>query len=374
MDVKVFRKISDIPESHWSGIFSEAPLSYPFLKTLDSLNFPQFDFYYVMFYDGPEPQAATTLFLMKDFHLDMAVSGALKYFIRLLRKIFPRFLCERVLFCGLIYCIGKIGIKENPQGAMEALVGAMEGLAKKEKAGALVFKDFDASYGPIFEPLFSRGFVRMKSFPNAVLKINFDSFEAYLKTLSPSSRQGFRRKLKKISANPPFDFEITDTVSPELSAQMHGLYLETMRHAEVEFEELPRDYFSAFSRSMPGRVKYFLWRLNGKLIIFAQCFTEGRHFIDYYLGFDYSVSHKYNLYLVRFKKLLEWCMENGVKTYEIGQSSYEIKRRLGFEFLPLYVYSRPCNKAAAFLSVIFHRFLAFERFEPALRGQEGVTQ
>ena len=109
------------------------------------------------------------------------------------------------------------------------------------------------------------------------------------------------------------------------------------------------------------------WRHNGKLITFAQCFIQERYFIDYYLGFDYSVSHQYNLYLVRFKRLLEWCIENNMKAYEIGQSSYEVKRRLGFEFLPLYMYVRPRNKIWAFVSKFYHRYLTFERFEPAVK-------
>jgi len=368
MDVKIFEKISEIPENDWLGIFPQNAWSYPFLKTLDILDFPQFRFYYVMFYEGPNPIAATSLFLMKDFQLDMGVKGALKRFTSFIKKVFPRFLSARVLFCGVISGPGMLGIKENPQGVIDGLVGVMRELEKKENAIAKVFKDFDASYEPLLERLSERhGFVRAKSLPTSVLKIDFDSFDAYLKTLSSSSREGFRRKLKKIKGNPDFDFEIADRISEEVSAEMHGLYLETVKDAEVQFEEIPRDYFSEISRSMPGQVKYFLWRHNGKLITFAQCFIQERYFIDYYLGFDYSVSHRYNLYLVRFKRLLEWCIENNMKAYEIGQPSYEVKRRLGFEFLPLYMYVRPRNKIGAFVSKFYHRYLTFEHFEPAVK-------
>lgn len=367
MEVKVFRKISEIPEADWTGLFPEGTENYSFLKMLDSLDFPQFRFYYAMVYDGLIPIAVAPLFLMKDFQLDMGARGALRRFTGCLKKVFPRFLSARIIFCGLISGPGRIGIKENPEGVIDALVGAMEELAKKERAAALVFKDFDASYDPVLQRLSRHGFVRAKSLPTSVLKIDFNSFDEYLKTLSRSSREGFRRKLKKIRENPDFDFAATDTISDELSGEMHDLYMETVGGSEIEFEELPRDYFSVLSRSMPGEVKYFLWRLNGKLITFAQCFIRDSHFVDYYLGFDYSVSRQYNLYLVRFKKLLEWCLENKMKSYEIGQSSYEIKRRLGFEFVPFYVYSRPRSKVGKLFSKFYHKYLAFEHFEPALK-------
>jgi len=368
MEVKVFRKISEIPEEDWRGFFPKGTENYSFLKMLDSLDFPQFRFYYAIVHAETTPIAAAPLFLMEDFQLDMGVKGALRRFTCSLKKVFPRLVSARIIFCGLISGPGQIGIRENPAGVIDALVGAMEELAEKEKAAALVFKDFDVSYEPLLQRLSRQGFVRTKSLPMAVLKINFGSFDEYLKTLSSSSREGFRRKLKKIRENPDFDFEITDTISDEVSGQMHGLYMETVGGSEVEFEELPKNYFSVLSRSMPAdEVKYFLWRLNGKLVTFAQCFVRDSHFIDYYLGFDYSVSREYNLFLVRFKRLLEWCLENKMKSYEIGQSSYEIKRRLGFEFLPLYVYSRTRSKTGALFSKIYHKYLAFEHFEPVLK-------
>jgi hypothetical protein len=65
--------------------------------------------------------------------------------------------------------------------------------------------------------------------------------------------------------------------------------------------------------------------------------------------------------------MLEWCIAHKMKSYEIGQSSYEIKRRLGFEFLPLYIYSRPCNKLGVPLFKFFNKYMVFERFDPVFK-------
>jgi len=186
--------------------------------------------------------------------------------------------------------------------------------------------------------------------------------------LSPVSREGFRRKLKKIKNKPGLDLEITNKISREVSRQMHGLYLQTMHNAEIEFEELTEGYFAVISECMPEGNKCFLWRLEGRLVAFAQCLIKGSRFIDHYLGFDYALAREYNFYYLRFKVLLEWCIANGMSVYEIGQSSYEIKRRLGFDFSPLYVYARPCGRLNRPVFNFYHKFLASGRFEHIKKG------
>jgi len=186
--------------------------------------------------------------------------------------------------------------------------------------------------------------------------------------LSPVSREGFRRKLKKIKNKPGLDLEITNKISREVSRQMHGLYLQTAHNAEIEFEELAEDYFAVVSECAPDNNKCFLWRRDGRLVAFAQCLIKGDRFIDHYLGFDYALAYEYNFYYLRFKALLEWCIANKMAVYEIGQSSYEIKRRLGFDFSPLYVYARPCGRLNRPVFNFYHKFLASDRFDHIKKG------
>jgi len=120
--------------------------------------------------------------------------------------------------------------------------------------------------------------------------------------------------------------------------------LQTEARGDMQFEILPKRFFDAISDNMPAEAKYFLWRVNGKLVAFALCLISGGHFVDYYLGFDYSVAHEYHLYFIRFRDLMNWCIQNGMKTYEMGPTGYEPKRRLGFGFVPLYAYAKHRKK------------------------------
>jgi predicted N-acyltransferase len=283
----------------------------------------------------------------------------------------------KTLFCGLPMGQGRIGLKGDKENVLASICECMEEVARKNKASIIVFKDFNDSYAEDLQLLLKRGFLKSHSLPSTVMKIDFDSFEGYFKNLSSSSREGFRRKFKKIAKdNPPITMEVCGSLDEATASQVHALYLQTAQQSDVEFEMLPKDFFINVSKSLPNEASFFLWRTQDKkLIAFAFCMVKGDYFVDYYLGFDYTVAHKYNLYLVRFRGLLEWCVANKMKTYEMGQSSYEIKRRLGFKFLPLYIYTKPCNKLIAPFFRFHNKFLMFERFDPVFKEmrQEGAV-
>ncbi|MFA5157229.1 MAG: GNAT family N-acetyltransferase [Candidatus Omnitrophota bacterium] len=372
LQTKIVRKIEDIPFDQWKAVFPEAVESYSFYKSLDESGFDQFSFYYCLVYDLDKLVGIATFFLM-DFHVDMAFRGIFRRVTDALKKVFPGFLSMKTLFCGLPMGQARIGFKADLEQVFEAIYAGMLKIAKDSKSAILVFKDFKPSNAELFGPLLSKhGFLRSKSLPSMAIDINFDSFEGYLKTLSSSSREGFRRKFKKISNNPSVSMEIADSLDDATNKIIHGLYLQTARQSDVEFEILPESFFKTVFGNMPNEAKLFLWRLEGRIVSFALCLISGDYFVDYYLGFDYSVAHEYNLYLVRFRDLLNWCIANKMKTYEIGQSSYEIKRRLGFNFLPLFVYTKPVSRLLEPFFKLHHRFMMFENFDPVFSHMKKV--
>jgi hypothetical protein len=95
--------------------------------------------------------------------------------------------------------------------------------------------------------------------------------------------------------------------------------------------------------------------------------VSGDFFSDYYLGFDYSVAYKYHLYFVRFRDLMNWCIENNMRKYNFGITNYEAKRRFGFNFVPLYLYVKHRNSLLNPLFRILCHFLKPENFDPVLK-------
>lgn len=372
LTTKITNKITDIPESGWRKIFPDVLENYNFFKTLDELSFQGFSFFYIIIYDKNIPVGATTCFLM-DFPLDIAVTGALKSFLNIIKKPFPDILKCRSVMCGLPMAQGRIGIAGDRGEVFKAITRALEKIAKKYKASAIIYKDFNDTYDAILEQLLDNGYIKLESFPSTDMEIKFLSFEDYLKILSKSSRENLKRNLKKVDEKAKVELTVKGALEDDELIDVYGLYLQTYQKQDIGLEKLPKEFFRAISINMPQECKFFLWRINGKLVAFALCLTRGSYFIDYYLGFDYSVAHEYFLYFVRFRDLMIWCIEHGIKRYEMGVTTYEPKRRLKFDFIRLYFYIKHRNKLINCFAGLISRFLRPNNFDPIFEHMDNAS-
>jgi predicted N-acyltransferase len=264
---------------------------------------------------------------------------------------------------------GRIGIAQTqePRVIIKAIYKGMEQIARQEQAGIIAFKDFDLSYRKVLDECLDNGFLRIDSLPSTDMDIHFTSFDEYLKMLSSVSRSGLKRKFLKIDGKVKIDLEITNKLEDSVLEEVYALYLQTYERQEMGLEKLTIDFFKNISKNMPHETKFFLWRIDNKIAAFAFCLVSGDYFIDYYLGFDYSVAHQYHLYFVRFRDLMNWCIENKIKKYEMGATGYEPKRRLGFNFIPLYIYVEHRNKLFNPIFKIFCRALQPSNFHSVFK-------
>lgn len=363
---RVTRKISDIPADDWNRVFPDVLEGRGFLKTLDESGIDQFAFYYIMAYDRDIPVGATVCFLV-DYSLDTSVNGRLRRITNSIKKIKPNIFSLKAFVCGIPMGQGRMGLAGDRDAAFRAIVRRIDQIAKKNKAAIVAFKDFDKSYGKLLDPLKDSGFSRFDSLPTTELDIGFNDFEGYLKTLSGATRYDLRRKFKKVDGHVDVKLDIKDRLDEEELDTIYGMYLDIVTRNDMNFELLPKDFFRGISGNMPGEAKFFLWRIEGKIAAFLFCLVSRDMFIDYFVGLDYSVAHKYHLYFVKFRDALNWCIKRGIKTYEMGITAYEPKVRLGFDLVPLYLYVKLRNRTLRPVFNLICQFLKFENFDRELR-------
>ena len=231
----------------------------------------------------------------------------------------------------------------------------------------LACKDFIADYGNILDRCSDEGFFKVDSLPSTTMDISFADFDEYLKSLSSVTRSGLKRKFKEVDGKVKIDLEVTDRLPGDVLPEVHALYLQTYERNEIGLEKLTPDFFQQISKNMPNETRFFLWRMDNKLVAFAFCLVSGDYFIDYYLGFDYTVAHKYHLFYVRFRDLMKWCIAHGIKKYEMGQTVYEPKRRLCFDFIPLSIYAKHRNKLFNPVFKAFCRIVQPSNFDPIFK-------
>ena len=363
---RVLRRIEEVSRDEWNSVFPDVLESYDFFKSLDESNFEQFSFYYILVYERRALVGATACFLLS-YSLDTSISGPLRRISNYITKLRPNIFSVKTLACGMPMGQGRIGVTGNADKVMRAILRKMEQIAKKEKASIIAFKDFDHSYTEMLDPLQKEGFAKFDSLPTTEMNIWFKDFEEYMKTLSAASRYDLRRKFKRVDHHVKIDLEIHDSLSDEALQDVYSLYMQVVDKHEMGFEVLPMDFFRVLPKNMSGRIKFFLWKIEGSLAAFLLCLVSEDFLIDYYVGLDYSVAHKYHLYFLKFRDIMNWCIKNKIKRYEMGITGYEPKRRLGFDFIPLYLYAKLRNRMLRPVFKFFCQFLKFENFDPDLK-------
>ncbi len=366
LKTKVTRKISEIPVGDWNKVFPDILESYDFFRTIDESGLEQFSLYYIMVYDRKAPIGATACFLV-NYSLDTSINGPLRRVTNSIKRFAPNIFSLKAFICGTPMSRGRIGITGRQDVVMKAILRRMEQIAKKNKAAIIAFKDFEQNRTELLDPLQKKGFSKFDSLPSTELNIWFKDFEEYLKTLSGANRYDLRRKFKKVDGHVAIDREIVDSLDDDALRDVYKLYLDIVAKHDMGFELLPIAFFRNISKNMPGRVKFFLWRIDGKLAAFLFCMVSGDLFIDYYLGLDYSIAYKHHLYFIKFRDVMEWVIKHKIKKYEMGISGYEPKRRLGFDFIPLYLYVKLRNRMLRPVFNLICQFLKFENFDPDLK-------
>ncbi|MDD5595409.1 MAG: GNAT family N-acetyltransferase [Candidatus Omnitrophica bacterium] len=369
INCKILDSIDKIDQKEWDAVFGDIPESYSFYKALENSELPGFKFYYLVIELDNEIVLIAPLFLT-DFNLDIAVEGWMSKVIKFIRRIFPRFLILKTLFCGTPFGeYGIIGIRQNFQKDPRLIIllsGGLDDLSAKINAPLVIFKDFLKQDTQFLGRLTKQGYSRVGSFPTVSVELNFPSFEDYLKSLGSSTRKNLNKKIKQAHSRGKIEVKIAEDAEDQVD-QIVKLYENTYREGLTKFERLTKKFFQQAARDLYPHTRFFLYYVDGKLAAFNLCFVYPDLLIDKFIGFDYDISNYYNLYFVSWAYNIKWCIENRLHYYHPGQTDYEPKIRLGGRLIPLYAYLRHRKLLFNLLIKLLIPFLKPENFDEDIR-------
>jgi predicted N-acyltransferase len=342
---KISDSVEDIEKKEWDLIFGDIPEGYDFFKAVEKSNLEQYSFCYILIYKGTSLALIAPLFVT-DFNLDIVVEGVIQRLIQAVRKFIPRFFIIKTLFCGSPF--GENGIlgirpeypdKQNLICELTKITGI---ICKEKNIPFTVFKDFLKEDIAMLEHLRDKGFFMTESFPSVVLELSFNSLEDYFKNLSRNSRKNLRRKIKKAQSCADITVRVCENIE-DIIEDVYRLYLNTYNAGKVKFEKLTREFFITAGKNPALQSKFFLYYFGKRLAAFNLCFVQKDTLIDKFIGFDYDIAYKYNLYFFSWCYNIEWCIKNSLRYYQVGQTDYHPKLKLGGQLIPLYAYARHNN-------------------------------
>jgi predicted N-acyltransferase len=220
----------------------------------------------------------------------------------------------------------------------ELLAWEIEKHALAVGARLIVLKEFPSSYRETLACFERRGFARIPSMPLTRLNIAYRTFDEYMQSaLNSATRAKLRKKFKATAGDVPIELHVSDDIGPDID-EVYPLYLNVYRRSKLHFEKLTKDYFCRLGQIMRERVRFFVWRRNGKAVAFGECIVHGDTMYAEYLGLDYSVALQLHLYHYVFRDLVRWGMANGYKWLQSSGLNYDPKLHLRYRLKPADLY------------------------------------
>ncbi len=335
--------ICEISEAEWNRLFTGACEDWGYFRGVELCGSQHFSFSAIAAYKGGQLIAAAPVFRL-DYRLDMTLPDRLKALGDWLARFAPRLVKVPVLGLGSPMseeCPIGLDASLDAHGrmaAVAALVSALEQHAKAERIKILALKDVtdrDAQW--VSAPLDAHGFVRMASLPVATLPLPFASFEDYLGSMPSKKRSDMRKKLRGAG---DVEIEFRDNIE-DVYGEILTLYRATRanRKASYEaFDEVPEDYFREVMAKSGGNGKVLLFRLAGRLVCFSFFMVEKDKVIGKFVGMDYEVARARNLYFLNWMTIVRFCIDNGIKNLQTGQTTYAVKVRLSCKLKRSWIY------------------------------------
>jgi Acetyltransferase (GNAT) domain len=296
------------------------------------------------------------------------VRGAFRKIVEVMRKKFPHFLTMRVLMVGCAAGAGELDANdsETEEWIAKALGETLNDYAKASKASLVVFKDFSAQYREPLKPLSEHGYTRVPSMPMTRLTLSFQNFDDYLGKLGYVSRKSLRRKLRKAERDAEIEMEVVEDIAPYVD-QIYPLYLQVHERSPMRFEHLSKEFFARVAKELPGRTRFFIWRMNNRIVAFSLGLVQGDTFYDEVLGLDYSVALDLHLYFYTMRDVIRWAIDQKLRCYLSGPLNYDPKLHLGHQLAPLDLYVRHTR---GWLNPLFSfalKYLEPTRHDPVLK-------
>ena len=356
----------DIDPDIWANAWNQHAKGNRFNEVVEQGLSDQFEQRYFVLVNSRRDQVSIQTFFVIKQDLTAGLPKAMRNAVTRLRRRWRSFFFMQMLMVG---SPAEESLLDREEAwAVEALRMAVERYARQARIGLVLLKDFPAEYRELLKAFTSQNYQRIPGLPGVKLELDFCCFEEFMaKRLSKVYRKNLRRKFKVLESLPPVTLEVHSGCTPEQVDEIFPLYLEVYQRAKLSFEVLNREYLIRLGQSMPDRIRLFLWRQEGRLIAFNIGIVHDGVIDDLYVGFDYEAASKLNLYFLTWRDVVEWSVQNEIRTYRSGPHNYDPKLHLRLSLVPRDLYARHLSPILNPALQLAMKWLGPTRYEPILK-------
>ncbi|MBT7067392.1 MAG: GNAT family N-acetyltransferase [Verrucomicrobia bacterium] len=339
----VLDSVSDIDSTTWNAIVGRNRLicRHEYLKAVESSQINDCRYFYPVIYDGDQIVAHTCLYFIST-ELDLFAKGVGKLLVNAVRHLWPSFMILRSIECGTPVALGStISFREgvDQHAVLNMIVQATETVAREQGVRVLLFRDFHDNELELFDSLTSKGYTRLHNLPCARMRVEWDSFEAYLNAMRSQYRckllaqqKRFRESGATIQILSHFS-----SMSGDLARLWHNVY---ERATDYRREVLLPDFFENIDRGLADRSELIVAIRDNEPQGFLMLLHDDETLIPLFIGLDYSSSRNIGTYFNLFYEAIRIAIDTEKRDIDLGITTLEPKVDLGAIAIPLHMYMK----------------------------------
>jgi len=341
--VRVFRTIMDADPAEWDSLLDADDLqtTHRFIRTCEEARVEDAEYRHLMVDDAAGLAGIASLSVMT-VKLDLLSTGLTRSAIRWVRRLRPRFLQVPIVFCGLPVSFGRSCLRfrtgADREPVLHALAAAAESFAAEVRAPVICFKEFTAAEAAGLAPLTQLGYFSAPSLPSCYLELPWRSYEAYIGAM----RSGYRHQITagaRLGRASGTTVRVVTGFRSECP-RIFALYGQVMDRAPFQLERLNLAFFERLAENLGTAARAILVERGDRLLAMA-ILLESPGLMTFLLaGIDYEFNRRHHAYLNVVAEVVAEAIRSGAPALEMGQTSYEPKRRLGAVTTPRVLFLR----------------------------------
>jgi len=341
--------IGDVDPDAWDALLApdDVLATHRFIGICQRSRVADAAYRHITIHDGDHLLAIASLCRMQ-VSLDLLSTGVVRGAIQGVRRWRRDFCRVPVAFCGLPVSFGQSCLRLRAGIDAPAIAGLvaqeLESWARSSGASVLCFKEFATREQPVVEPLTEHGYFRALSMPSCTLPIAWRTFEEYVGAM----RAGYRRQLlASLWARDRLGLIVRLVSDWEAHAErIFPLYEQVMDRAPFQLERLNLAFFQHLAGDFGDRTSALLVERDGALLAAAVLLHAPGVLTFLLAGIDYAHHRQSQAYLTLVAEIIAEAIRRGATRLELGQTTYDLKQRLGAETSARWLYIKCPNRAA----------------------------
>jgi predicted N-acyltransferase len=357
--VVVFSSMKEVPAEHWDSILRAEDIfhTHRFIRVAETSNIENSKYWPVCFYEKNDLVGTAVVTALR-LDLGLFLGQGATRILQNIRRVFPRFLRPKVLFCGIPVSLGQsnlvIARASSAEWIVAALHGEMEKIAKQENVNFFVWKEFNEHLTQSISSLKSLGYLFSPSLPYMTMDVSWRSFDEYLNHLRHGYRRQIKKSLRKVNEfpddpgpglrPPPFvrvrlnDWE---NCPPEL---FHEYYLEVMNRASDKLEILNLKFFQRVFTELREDLELLTISREEEVLGAALLFKHPPYLTFGLVANKYPEFPQADPYFNLVYAILREAIQGNYDELKLGQTAYWVKQRVGGVPANRYLLFRASNK------------------------------